>query len=197
MHDHARVDATGLPAEPGEGDAEERQHGQAEDEAVAEPEREARDQDRRERRDELGQQPVPEATVEKLLDERRHDRDDEGIRDERRGLAGVPRFRNEALLVSGVEELAQDGRHDDDRGERCDGQPDSPPGAFGHPQPEQLPPEPMRDRDDQDEHEPVLDQRPDRGRPTVERVLDLLAVEQVPPGIRRAREREDEDYPGD
>ena len=102
------------------------EHRQAQHEPVGEPERDAGDEDRRPRPDERRQEPEAEAAEEELLDERRHEHDDGGVRQERHRPARVPGVGHETLLVSGVEERAQRRRRGDDHDERDERRADGP-----------------------------------------------------------------------
>ena len=81
---------------------------------MSETEGEPGDEDRGPRPDELRQEAVAEPAKEQLLDERRREHHDRGVREERGRARRVPGVGHEALLVARVEERAQGGRRGDD-----------------------------------------------------------------------------------
>ena len=119
-----------------------------------------------------------------------------GVREKRRSAARVPRVGHEALLVARVEELAQRARCGDDHDQRDERAPGGPPASRGNLEREQAPVEAVRDAEDQDEHDPVLDERSDDRRPEVEQVVGRLAAGETA-GVGRGRQEADEDAPGD
>ena len=194
VEDEAWIDARGFCPQVGEAKRKRCDHGKADHESVDEREGEGGEQDGR-RLPERLEQRVAHAAEHELLDDRRDEDDDGGVRRELGRAARVEALRDQALLFVGIAELRDD-RRDDEDDEDHDGRDagGAPPGLRWTERQEPAPIEAPGQGEDDPEQDRVLEPGRDARLPAKRDVL-RRPVAADPGAVGDERHESDDDGP--